>query len=93
MDDLRMHPPILSPMRYLSRLRHRGPDWSGYKVRTRPTNANPRCKNMCALLTPITDHPAQQQVYGKHAIAHERLAIIDPDSGSQPLVSPDGKGA
>lgn len=44
------------------RLRHRGPDWSGYKV------------------------------YGKHAIAHERLAIIDPDSGSQPLVSPDGKG-
>ena len=32
------------------------------------------------------------QVFGKHAIAHERLAIIDPDSGSQPLVSPDGSG-
>jgi asparagine synthetase B (glutamine-hydrolysing) len=30
------------------------------------------------------------QVYGSNAIAHERLAIIDPDSGSQPLVSPDG---
>ncbi|EWM23351.1 asparagine synthetase [Nannochloropsis gaditana] len=42
------------------KLRHRGPDWSGYKV------------------------------YGSNAIAHERLAIIDPDSGSQPLVSPDG---
>ena len=32
------------------------------------------------------------QVYGNNAIAHERLAIIDPDSGSQPLVSPDGHG-
>jgi len=32
------------------------------------------------------------QVCGSHGIAHERLAIIDPDSGSQPLVSPDGKG-
>jgi hypothetical protein len=32
------------------------------------------------------------QVYGSNALAHERLAIIDPDSGSQPLVSPDGKG-
>mmetsp|Transcript_13863 Transcript_13863/g.33856 ORF Transcript_13863/g.33856 Transcript_13863/m.33856 type:complete len:627 (+) Transcript_13863:60-1940(+) len=25
-----------------------------------------------------------------HAIAHERLAIIDPESGEQPLMSPDG---
>jgi asparagine synthase (glutamine-hydrolysing) len=25
-----------------------------------------------------------------HGIGHERLAIIDPDSGSQPLFSPDG---
>ena len=25
-----------------------------------------------------------------HGIAHERLAIMDPESGSQPLVSPDG---
>lgn len=42
------------------KLRHRGPDWSGY------------------------------QIHGSNGIAHERLAIIDPDSGSQPLVSPDG---
>lgn len=41
------------------KLRHRGPDWSGYIVE---------------------DHSG---------IAHERLAIIDPESGSQPLVSPD----
>lgn len=46
------------------RIRHRGPDWSGYVLRG--------LKN-------------------EHGIAHERLAIIDPDSGSQPLVSPDGK--
>jgi asparagine synthase (glutamine-hydrolysing) len=42
------------------RLRHRGPDWSGY----------------------IVEHG--------NGIAHERLAIIDPESGTQPLVSPDG---
>jgi asparagine synthase (glutamine-hydrolysing) len=42
------------------RLRHRGPDWSGYLVEN------------------------------NNAIAHERLAIIDPESGAQPLVSPDG---
>ena len=41
------------------KLRHRGPDWSGYIVE----NGN--------------------------GIAHERLAIIDPESGTQPLVSPD----
>ncbi len=40
------------------KLRHRGPDWSGY------------------------------QIVGNHGIAHERLAIIDPESGSQPIVSP-----
>lgn len=41
------------------RLRHRGPDWSGYLV--------------------------ERGI----AIGHERLAIIDPESGAQPLVSPD----
>eukprot|EP00041_Stephanoeca_diplocostata_P022058 m.522988 g.522988 ORF g.522988 m.522988 type:complete len:352 (+) comp21973_c0_seq5:64-1119(+) len=40
-------------------LRHRGPDWSGYRV------------------------------LGVNAFCHERLAIVDPVSGSQPLVSPD----
>jgi len=41
------------------RLRHRGPDWSGYRL------------------------------FGNNAIAHERLAIIDPESGAQPLESAD----
>jgi asparagine synthase (glutamine-hydrolysing) len=41
------------------RLRHRGPDWSGYLVET------------------------------GNGIAHERLAIIDPESGAQPLYSKD----
>lgn len=50
-------------------LRHRGPDWSGYKVISAdPDNGIPL----------------------PHGIAHERLAIMDPDSGSQPLVSRDG---
>lgn len=41
------------------RLRHRGPDWSGYLVET------------------------------GNGIGHERLAIIDPESGAQPLYSHD----
>lgn len=52
-----------------STLRHRGPDWSGYKV----MEADPS-KNV-----PLP-----------HGIAHERLAIMDPESGSQPLISKDG---
>jgi asparagine synthase (glutamine-hydrolysing) len=52
-----------------SRLRHRGPDWSGYKVFEADVSKG--------LMLP-------------HGIAHERLAIMDPESGSQPLVSRDG---
>ena len=52
-----------------SELRHRGPDWSGYKI------INKDVANGIPL---------------NHGIAHERLAIMDPESGSQPLVSPDG---
>lgn len=52
-----------------SRLRHRGPDWSGYKVIEADASK---------------DRPLP------HGIAHERLAIMDPESGSQPLVSADG---
>lgn len=52
-----------------SRLRHRGPDWSGYKV--------------------VSAHPEVGRPL-PHGIAHERLAIMDPESGSQPLISADG---
>jgi len=52
-----------------SRVRHRGPDWSGYVVINPDANAN----------RPLA-----------HGIAHERLAIMDPESGEQPLVSRDG---
>jgi asparagine synthase (glutamine-hydrolysing) len=52
-----------------SKLRHRGPDWSGYVV----IEANP-----------------SKDIPLPHGIAHERLAIMDPESGSQPLVSRDG---
>ena len=51
------------------KLRHRGPDWSGYKVIQADDSKN----------IPLA-----------HGIGHERLAIMDPESGSQPLVSPDG---
>ena len=52
-----------------SKLRHRGPDWSGYIT----IEADPS-KNV-----PLP-----------HGIAHERLAIMDRESGEQPLVSLDG---
>jgi asparagine synthase (glutamine-hydrolysing) len=56
-----------SPARHsLTRLRHRGPDWSGYKL----------CGGADGK---------------RHGLGHERLAIIDPESGAQPLVSPDDK--
>lgn len=51
-----------------SKLRHRGPDWSGYRVISKDTSAG----------IPLS-----------HGIAHERLAIMDPESGEQPLVSRD----
>ncbi len=50
-----------------SKLRHRGPDWSGYIVVEKSDN-----------------------IPQSHGIAHERLAIMDPESGEQPLVSSDG---
>lgn len=52
-----------------SKLRHRGPDWSGYKV---------------------IETDDVMNIHHAHGIAHERLAIMDPESGSQPLVSSDG---
>ena len=44
-----------------SKIRHRGPDWSGIYTG------------------------------GSAILAHERLAIVDPESGRQPLFSPDNK--
>jgi len=52
-----------------SKLRHRGPDWSGYIVVSKDEAAG---------------------IPHSHGIAHERLAIMDPESGEQPLVSKDG---
>jgi hypothetical protein len=43
----------------ISRLKHRGPDWSG----------------LCQ--------------YGDNFLSHQRLAIIDPASGDQPLYNED----
>ncbi len=79
------------------KLRHRGPDWSGYKVRMHCVHWGDIGASQQALIH--SSHPPNlsllqptPKVYGNNAIAHERLAIIDPDSGSQPLVSPDGHG-
>jgi len=52
-----------------TKIRHRGPDWSGYIVVSKDEAAG---------------------IPMNHGIAHERLAIMDPESGEQPLVSADG---
>uniref|UniRef100_A0A7S2PCN2 asparagine synthase (glutamine-hydrolyzing) n=1 Tax=Leptocylindrus danicus TaxID=163516 RepID=A0A7S2PCN2_9STRA len=62
-DELRKH-----LIKCSSELRHRGPDWSGYRII--PSGEDGRALS--------------------HGIAHERLAIMDPESGEQPLVSEDG---
>lgn len=54
-----------------SKLRHRGPDWSGYIVISKDDPNN------------------TVEIPHSHGIAHERLAIMDPESGEQPLVSHD----
>ena len=48
-------------LRMSSKIRHRGPDWSGI---------------YCG---------------GSAILAHERLSIVDPESGRQPLFSPDNR--
>lgn len=66
-----------------SKLRHRGPDWSGYKVIEASSSAA-AAENGTNNITTTAHIPHA------HGIAHERLAIMDPESGSQPLVSRDG---
>jgi len=52
-----------------SKLRHRGPDWSGIAVQT------------------INQSNGQAKT---NVIAHERLSIVDVNTGAQPLFSEDG---
>lgn len=61
--DIRNQAPLRREkiLKMSSRIRHRGPDWSG-------VYSGDRCM-----------------------LAHERLAIVDPLSGGQPLYSPDRK--
>mmetsp|Transcript_13260 Transcript_13260/g.24883 ORF Transcript_13260/g.24883 Transcript_13260/m.24883 type:complete len:603 (-) Transcript_13260:354-2162(-) len=54
-----------------SKLRHRGPDWSGYIVISKDDSHN------------------ETEIPHSHGVAHERLAIMDPESGEQPLFSHD----
>lgn len=74
-------------------LRHRGPDWSGICV-----YAGPQEQGGSRVLTSHEDESKGNGGSSSNdsaqngtslvtsCLAHERLAIIDPDSGSQPLV-------
>ena len=78
------------------RMRHRGPDWSGYQLISQGKDkqelgagqhASPESlQRLC-----IAEHGIRGAA--KHAIAHERLAIIDPESGAQPLFAAECKQA
>ena len=61
-------------------LRHRGPDWSG--IHRFPDSDAP---------VPAAQSTPSYQSIKTAILAHERLSIIDPASGSQPLFSNDKK--
>ena len=81
------------------KLRHRGPDWSGCycKARLSAVAARPppvshtrasreaRCSNRTGWQRTRVSFWPQDGV----AIVHERLAIVDPESGAQPMYSND----
>mmetsp|Transcript_8084 Transcript_8084/g.25305 ORF Transcript_8084/g.25305 Transcript_8084/m.25305 type:complete len:638 (-) Transcript_8084:128-2041(-) len=82
------------------RMRHRGPDWSGYQLISQATNSeastplmgigsNASTESLQRLC--ISEHGVRGAA--RHAIAHERLAIIDPESGAQPLFAAACAGA
>jgi len=74
------------------RIRHRGPDWSGYQLFCK--NIGPQKTGVSVVLAAslgmgaglgMASGGADAREPAMHAIAHERLAIVDPESGAQPL--------
>ncbi|EGB08800.1 hypothetical protein AURANDRAFT_71545 [Aureococcus anophagefferens] len=79
------------------RLRHRGPDWSGYQLLSRaPEGAGLKKSGSGTLLgigaNSLTISEGGARGKAQHAIAHERLAIMDPESGAQPLFAAAQRG-
>ncbi|KAH8066617.1 hypothetical protein JL722_1064 [Aureococcus anophagefferens] len=82
------------------RLRHRGPDWSGYQLLSRaPEGAGLKKSGSGTLLgiganssSELTISEGGARGKAQHAIAHERLAIMDPESGAQPLFAAAQRG-
>ena len=78
------------------RMRHRGPDWSGYQLISQGKDkqelgAGQHASSESLQRLCIAEHGVRGAA--KHAIAHERLAIIDPESGAQPLFAAECKQA
>mmetsp|Transcript_15087 Transcript_15087/g.39865 ORF Transcript_15087/g.39865 Transcript_15087/m.39865 type:complete len:630 (+) Transcript_15087:205-2094(+) len=78
------------------RMRHRGPDWSGYQLISQGKDkqelgAGQHASSESLQRLCIAEHGIRGAA--KHAIAHERLAIIDPESGAQPLFAAECKQA
>ncbi len=75
-------------------LRHRGPDWSGICTYRSPESSDINDneeKGVCAspssssIDNGIEDEPQNKSNHRYSSLAHERLAIVDPDSGEQPM--------
>jgi len=73
------------------RMRHRGPDWSGYQLISQGQQLGSGQNASTASLTRLSISEHGTRGAAKHAIAHERLAIIDPESGAQPLFAAECK--
>jgi len=69
-------------------LRHRGPDWSGICTYRSPESFQDASPESSSNGSMIFEEEHQANPTSKHrysCLAHERLAIVDPDSGEQPL--------
>lgn len=73
-------------IRNSKKIRHRGPDWSGVYLYQKEDLAETPVKNGNSGHGP----EIAQDECSSAVLCHERLAIVDPTSGAQPLYSADG---
>mmetsp|Transcript_31130 Transcript_31130/g.100298 ORF Transcript_31130/g.100298 Transcript_31130/m.100298 type:complete len:689 (-) Transcript_31130:254-2320(-) len=73
------------------RLRHRGPDWSGYQLFCQSSKDSELAAAL-GIGPLVIGRRGDAATPAMHAIAHERLAIVDPESGAQPLWAKEQKG-
>ncbi|RWS30239.1 hypothetical protein B4U80_01044, partial [Leptotrombidium deliense] len=80
-SDLRKRALLLS-----SKLRHRGPDWKGIYL-SKNVTSNFFINFVCVNIAHLGIYVNTSENEKSYVICHERLGIVDPVSGSQPLLN------